>query len=105
MNDGRKRRQAKQARRHARRRAVRPVTEASRVEVVLEALNGQHPLDMLLLVGRMIEVLLPHQFSYRAVEVDEGSESRVGGSPRDRSRRGRRSADHGGVLASVGRCA
>lgn len=30
------------------------------------ALSAEHPLDMLLLVGRMIEVLLPHQFSYRA---------------------------------------
>lgn len=29
------------------------------------ALSAEHPLDMLLLVGRMIEVLLPHQFSYR----------------------------------------
>ena len=30
------------------------------------ALHAEHPLDMLLLVGRMIEVLLPHEFSYRA---------------------------------------
>ena len=66
MNDGRNRRQAKQARRDARRRAMRPVTEPSRVEVVREALNATHPLDMLLLVGSMIEVLLPHEFSFRA---------------------------------------
>ncbi|MEX7468573.1 hypothetical protein AB4Z39_02565 [Mycobacterium adipatum] len=66
MNDGQKRRQAKQARRDARRRAVRPVTEPSRTEYVRSALNGRHPLDMLYLVGEMIEVLLPQEFSYRA---------------------------------------
>ena len=30
------------------------------------ALNAPHPLDMLLLVGSMIEVLLPHEFSFGA---------------------------------------
>ena len=64
MNDGRKRRQAKRARRDARRRAVRP--EPSRIDPVRSASTAEHPLDMLLFVGRMIEVLLPHEFSYLA---------------------------------------
>lgn len=29
------------------------------------ALNTEHPLELLLLVGWMIEVLLPHEFSYQ----------------------------------------
>lgn len=29
------------------------------------AMDSQHPLDMLLLVGQMIEVLMPHEFSFR----------------------------------------
>lgn len=66
MNDGRKRRQAKHARRDARRRAQRPATKPSRTDVVRGALNAQHPLDLMLLVGAMIEVVLPHGFSYRA---------------------------------------
>lgn len=64
MNEGRKRRQAKQARRDARRRATRPVTAPSRDDFVRQALDAEHPLDMLLLVGLMIEVLLPHEFFY-----------------------------------------
>lgn len=66
MNDGRKRRQAKQARRDARRRAVRPVTEQSTIDHVRNTSDVEHPLDMLLFVGRMIEVLLRHEFSYLA---------------------------------------
>ncbi|WP_241472682.1 hypothetical protein [Mycolicibacterium neoaurum] len=66
MNDGRKRRQAKQARRDARRRAVRPVTKQSTIDHVRNTSDVEHPLDMLLFVGRMIEVLLPHEFSYLA---------------------------------------
>ncbi len=49
-------------------RATRPVTEPEQERSTwAEQLNAEHPLDMLLLVGRMIEVLLPHQFSYRAM--------------------------------------
>lgn len=64
MNDGRKRRQAKQARRDARRRAVRPEPVPKLVDFVRGALDAGHPSEMLGLVGVMVETLMPHEFSY-----------------------------------------
>lgn len=64
MNDGRKRRQAKQARRDARRRAARPESVPSMVDFVRGALDSGHPSEMLSLVGVMVETLMPHEFSY-----------------------------------------
>lgn len=64
MNDGRKRRQAKQARRDARRRAARPEPVPSMVEFVRGALDSGHPSEMLSLAGVMVETLMPHEFSY-----------------------------------------
>jgi len=77
MNEGRKRRQAKQARRDARRRAERPepvdgVSEPevvpTLVEIVRRALDSGRPLEMLYLGGAMVEMLMPHDFSYRKDE-------------------------------------
>lgn len=64
MSDGRKRRQAKQARRDVRRRATRPEPVPSMVEFIRKALGAGHPAEMLGLVGVMVETLMPHEFSY-----------------------------------------
>lgn len=62
MSDGRKRRKAKQARRDARRTARRQAAEAeeaSLLDEVREALDAEHPLDMLGLVSWMIQASAP----------------------------------------------
>ncbi|MGU3499425.1 hypothetical protein [Mycobacterium sp. C31M] len=73
MNEGRKRRQAKQARRDTRRRAQRPEPVAdvgepaalpTLVDILRIALDAEHPLNLLYLGGMMIETLLPQEFSY-----------------------------------------
>lgn len=64
MNDGRKWRQAKQARRGTRRRATRPEPVLSMIHFVRGALDSGHPSEMLSLVGVMVETLMPHEFSY-----------------------------------------
>lgn len=45
---------------------MRPVTEPNEIDHVRNTSDTEHPLNMLLVVGNLIEVLLPHEFSYRA---------------------------------------
>ncbi|SCX11434.1 hypothetical protein SAMN02799620_01565 [Mycolicibacterium fluoranthenivorans] len=66
MNDGRKRRQAKQARRNARRQAKRErqIPEPTLVDAVRNTLADGHPLALLQLVGMAVERGTPGVFSH-----------------------------------------
>ena len=93
MSDGRRRRQAKQARRDARRlKAVAPEEappetpeQLPLVEAVRQALATGHPLDLLGMVGMMIEATKPDPLAYlkpaeqrETVPLDDLVESFVG---------------------------
>lgn len=68
MNEGRKRRQAKQARRDTRRRATnhRQTPERSALmRDVRAALDAGHPLDLLVLVSTLIEAVTPDRLAFR----------------------------------------
>ena len=62
MNEGRKRRQAKQARRDTRRRATghrQKPEQSPLMREVREALDTGHPLNLLVLVSALIEAATP----------------------------------------------
>ncbi|ORA03019.1 hypothetical protein BST17_20740 [Mycolicibacterium bacteremicum] len=45
---------------------MRPVPNPNEIGHVRNSPSTEHPLNMLLVVGKLIELLLPHEFSYRA---------------------------------------